>query len=80
MGWLGWPPEQVMRCDVNWIILALDARRDLLAAIFRGKKQDHPRGRVAPHEWRAFRDRWNKGYKPPSRRRVNRQAKGAASV
>ncbi len=79
MGWLGWPPDQVMRTDVNWIILALAARTELLASIFGGKKQPQHVGRVAPSDWRTFRDRWNQGYKPKRRPRVARSAKGAAN-
>lgn len=56
MGWLGWSEPQALAADVNSVILALEAKREMLAACYgdgkpKGKKR---RGKPSSADFRKF--------------------------
>lgn len=66
MGWLGWPPDQVLAADVNAVEMALNARVDLLGKIFGdGKSQSKKPASVTAQNFRdiarSHNDNWRRG-------------------
>ena len=69
MGWLGWTPEVAMAADVNMIRMALEGRRDLLAAIGLLKLPESRESRpMSGDDWQAFKKRHNMRYAVARRR------------
>jgi hypothetical protein len=63
MGWLGWSPGVARRANVNDVVLALDAKSDLLSTIY-GDGKPRPKGgkgKVTGHDFKAFAARHNAG-------------------
>lgn len=61
MGWLGWEPAVAMAADINCILIAVEARIELIGMIFGDGKPKPKKGkRVTADSFRQFANRINR--------------------
>lgn len=52
-GHLPWPPETVLKSDVNLLHIAIEGRIDVLQSIFGGKPPPGKGKRMSAEQWKA---------------------------
>jgi hypothetical protein len=64
MGWLGWTESHALAADVNSVILALEAKAELLSMCYgdgKKRRKKKKRGKVDSHDFKAFVAQHNRG-------------------